>query len=347
MKKTTMQDIADKLHISKNSVSQALGDKGGVSQQTKMMVRQVAEELGYQYKKKQSSRNRSGSSATSDKYALFATEFALSHKSFFGEILRYIEKEIVNRGNQLFIFSVSPKDISEAALPKSFNKTDYRGLFILSHIDRQYTQLLLNLQVPAVMVDHHDPHLEVDCVLSQNKTGGYLSTEYLIHLGHKKIGFLGDIDWSPSYEERWEGYLKALRDYHVPYEKAITITKIREERTVLFQELEALSKRISDWPTAWICVNSGMGFILISYFQSIGYRIPDDVSVCCFDDTEFTVLSKPQITTMAIDLKDMGQKAVELLEWRIQHPDQAYLEIMLPTHLIERESTSQISSVSL
>ncbi|WP_353949150.1 LacI family DNA-binding transcriptional regulator [Sporolactobacillus sp. Y61] len=341
MKKISMQDIADKLHISKNSVSQALGDKGGVSEQTKMRVRKTAEEMGYDYRKRATFKQNTPHHKNT--FALFATDFALSHKSFFGEIIRYIEKEMKKYGNELCIFRVSPENISSNSLPAAFSKSAYQGLFILSHINRPFIQLLLDLQLPTVMIDHHDPHLDTDCVLCQNKTGGYLATEFLINQGHKKIGFLGDIDWSPSYEERWEGYMKALRDNQLPVEKALMITGIQEKRSVLYKELEALANKVSDLPTAWLCANSGMGFILISYFQSIGYRIPEDISVCCFDNTEFTVLSNPQITTMAIDLRDMGRKAVQLLEWRLDHPSHSHLEIRLPAHLIERESTSAVS----
>nr|WP_244266213.1 helix-turn-helix domain-containing protein [Listeria rocourtiae] len=77
MKKVTMQDIADALHISKNSVSQALGNKNGVGEQTKRLVLQKADEMGYQYKKDVIY------TPTDNQFALVATEFALSQKSFF------------------------------------------------------------------------------------------------------------------------------------------------------------------------------------------------------------------------------------------------------------------------
>lgn len=345
MKKITMQDIANQLNLSKNSVSQALGDKNGVSQHTKTLVREKAIELGYHYKKKASLPDLS--SIESSSYALFATEFALSQISFFGEIQHYIEKELNKKRGELITFSISPELVAAKKLPSHFAAKDFRGLFILSHIEQEYISHLLSLNLPCVLIDHHDPHLNVDCVISQNKSGAYTAMEYLIKLGHRHIGFLGNINWSPSYEERWEGYSKAIRDYKLNDDKECAITDVLEERLTLFKQLDALSNKLTNWPTAWLCVNSGLGFILISYFQSKGYRVPDDISVCCFDNTEMTLLSHPQITTMAINMAQMGEKSVELLDWRTDHPEEPHVHLSLSTHLIERDSTSPLSAAKL
>lgn len=338
MKKVTMQDIADQLGISKNSVSQALGNKKGVSLRTKQIVNDKAAELGYHYKK----RNNESNLKRENKhpvYALFATEFVFSQKSFFGEILLSIEREISKNNGDLETFCVSAKNIESQGIPGNFRTENYQGLFILSHIEQHYIEMLLALGLPSVLIDHHDPHLAVDCVLTQNKTGAFLATEYLIKLGHQKIGFIGDIQWSPSYEERLEGYRKALNLYRLPYENKYAITQIKEERTALFKTLDSLSVGLSGWPTAWLCANSGLGFILISYFQSKGLKIPDDIAVCCFDNTEITLLSNPQITAVGTDLVNMGQKSVQLLEWRADHKEEPYMHLTLSTHLIERGST--------
>jgi LacI family transcriptional regulator len=150
---------------------------------------------------------------------------------------------------------------------------------------------------------------------------------------------MGDIDWSPSYEERWEGYKKALRHNHIRYQEEFILTKVKEERSSLYRTLDNFSEKLENWPTAWLCTNSGLGFILISYFQSIGFNIPENISVCCFDDTEFTLLSNPRITTVAVKLDDMGHQAVVLMGRRLEHPEAPPIHILLPTHLIEREST--------
>ncbi|EUJ24614.1 LacI family transcriptional regulator [Listeria grandensis FSL F6-0971] len=123
MKKVTMQDIADALQISKNSVSQALGNKNGVGEQTKRLVLQKADEMGYQYKKDVVY------TPTDNQFALVATEFALSQKSFFGEICLSLEQEMTARGFYLTTLAVKPNAIAENQLPRELEEKKLAGNF--------------------------------------------------------------------------------------------------------------------------------------------------------------------------------------------------------------------------
>ncbi|MBC1286616.1 LacI family DNA-binding transcriptional regulator [Listeria booriae] len=331
MKKVTMQDIADALQISKNSVSQALGNKNGVGEQTKRLVLQKADEMGYKYKKDVVY------TPTDNQFALVATEFALSQKSFFGEICLSLEQEMTARGFYLTTLPVTTSDVAENRLPRELEEKNWRGIFILSHISDLFVKQILDLDVPTVMIDHHDPHLRTDTILSQNKDGAFVAVEHLIQLGHTRIGFVGDVDFSPSYEERWEGYCKAMRHYDLPVNTHYTITSIKEEQAALYQALE----RLEEMPSAWFCVNSGLGFILNSYFQSKGFAIPEQVSIVCFDNTEFAILAQPPLTTMCTDLRFMGKQAVETMEWRLRNPSAPIVNVAIGTELVLRESTGQ------
>ncbi|MGM7721581.1 substrate-binding domain-containing protein [Metabacillus sp. Hm71] len=98
-------------------------------------------------------------------------------------------------------------------------------------------------------------------------------------------------------------------------------------------------ERLPKKPTAWFCVNDGFGFLVSSYLQQSGFKIPEQVSVCNFDNGQLSQLSTPKITTMDIDLKLYGKKAVDRLIWRISNKDAVCQEILLPTTLINRAST--------
>ncbi|WP_271004068.1 substrate-binding domain-containing protein [Listeria seeligeri] len=330
MKKVTMQDIADKLNITKNSVSQALGNKNGVSEQTKLAVFKMADELGYKYKKE------IAREVVKEKFALLATSFALSQRSFFGEIIDNMKQSITARQGELVIVPVTDEEAEAQQIPDLLMNENWTGIFLLSHINTAYSKQIIELDIPVVLIDHHDPHLQADAVISQNKDGAFTAVEFLIQNHHQNIGFLGDITFSPSYEERFEGYKKALGYYQIPFNEKYAITRIKEEQTSLYKTLDALD----ELPTAWFCVNSGLGFILNTYLQSKGYNIPRDLSIICFDNTEFTVLSKPPLTTMCTNLSFMGEKAVELMYNRIRKPDEGFVHLALATNLVVRESVN-------
>ncbi len=185
------------------------------------------------------------------------------------------------------------------------------------------------------MIDHHHPFNFSDAILLNNRFAAYTATHHLIELGHKQIGFMGDIGRSPSYQERLEGYTLALKDHGILLEEAFILTKVEEREESVSAALDQLKRQ----PTAWFCVNDGFGFLLLTHLQAMGYRIPDDVSVCSFDNGPLSQLSKPKTTTLNVNLQLYGRKAVEQLFWRMENPTEPLQEILLYASLLEREST--------
>jgi len=331
-KKIVMQDIADRLNLSKNSVSQALSGKDGVSEETRRKIIQTAIEMGYRYKPKKSTEGRGRRVRT---IGLIASEFAFSMKNFFGEIYLAIEREAHSHGVSLRIQSITPEARDKLVLPAFIEKLDVDGLLILSHISTEYVNHVLSKGIPTVLIDHHDPLIEADAVLTNNRFGAYLAVRHLLELGHRSIGILGNIDASPSYQERWEGYLLAMRDYGIEPPQSHMLIRVREES----EKIEEAIRSVQDKPSAWFCVNDGFAFFACSILRNMGYGIPDDVSVCGFDNSDFSQIGIPKITTMNIDLNLFAKEAFAQLMRRIERPEDAYREILLPTRLVVREST--------
>ncbi|MFD0049398.1 LacI family DNA-binding transcriptional regulator [Actinomycetes bacterium NPDC127524] len=334
-KKISMQDIADRLNISKNSVSQALSGKTGVSAETRSLVQKTARELGYEYSS--SRKQNQAQSKPLRNVALIASEFAFSLKSFFGEIYLSIEKEVRDRGMNLYIESINDDSKNNLTLPALFSNHEIDGTLILSHISTDYITEIINTGIPTVLIDHHSPYLQADSILTNNRFGAYSAVEHLIRLGHIDIAFVGDCDFSPSYQERYEGYLLALKKYGLPQNPEFMFTDAQESQEEMNEIFISLKKR----PTAWFCVNDGHGFIVTSVLQQNGCKVPEEASVCNFDNGQLSKIANPKITTMDIDLTYFGKKAVEQLCWRIEHKDEPVHEILLPTKLIVRESTSE------
>lgn len=334
-KKVSMQDIADRLNISKNSVSQALSGKPGVSEETRLLVQKTADELGYQYqtnrKQKQAEKNAPRN------VALIASEYAFSLKSFFGEIYLSIEKELRDRNMNLFIESVNDDSKKNLILPALLTNHEIDGILILSHISTDYIASIIETGIPTVLIDHHSPYLQADSILTNNRFGAYMAVEHLIQLGHRDIAFVGDVDFSPSYQERLEGYLLALEKYGIKPNQDFIFKTAQETQDEIAHFFENLHTK----PTAWFCVNDGHGFLVSSVLQRKDFKIPEEVSVCSFDNGQLSQIATPKITTMDIDLKYFGRKAVEQLCWRIGNKNEPIHEILLPTKLIIKESTAK------
>jgi LacI family transcriptional regulator len=334
-KKVTMQDIADQLNISKNSVSQALSGKPGVSEETRRLVQNTADELGYSY-----SNSRNQKQPDKKMYrniALIASDHAFSLKSFFGEIYLSVEKELRARGMNLFIESIDSDSKKNLTLPSLLTNLEIDGILILSHISTDYISTMINTGIPTVLIDHHEPHLQADSILTNNRFGAFTAVEHLIQLGHREIAFVGNVDISPSYQERLEGYLLALKRYGIKPNEDFMFTNAQENQN----DINVFLNGLQDKPSAWFCVNDGHGFLVSSTLLQRGIKVPEDASVCSFDNGQLSQIATPMITTMDIDLNYYGKKAVEQLCWRIENKGEPIQEILLPTKLIIRESTSE------
>ncbi len=334
-RKITMQDIADKLGISKNSVSQALSGKSGVSEETRQLIEQTAKELGYVYK----SKNILPKKERNICIGLIATDFAFSLKAFFGEIFLAIEESCMKNGITLNIQSVSQEAKEKLILPDFIREKKVDGIIIVSHIRTEYIKKVIATGIPTVLIDHHHPLIDADAILTNNRFAAYMATKYLIDLGHKEIAFVGNIDFSPSYYERMEGYLLALREENITPQKNYMFMNVIEENKAVDTCIQSLERV----PTGWLCVNDGYGFMVCTSLKNRGLKIPNDASVINFDNGQLSQISQPQITTMAIHLNLYGKKAVEQLLWRINNPNEPKQEILFPATLIKRESTGKCS----
>ncbi|BCB05858.1 LacI family transcriptional regulator [Bacillus sp. KH172YL63] len=331
-----MQDIADRLNISKNSVSQALTGKPGVSEETRQMVKKAARELGYDYPKSRqlSTGKKKGS------IALIASDLAFSLKSFFGDIFLSIEKEVSQRGMSLQIQSINKESTQQLILPSFIENQSVDGIIILSHISNDYINKVIGTGIPTIMIDHHHPTNKSDAILTNNRFGAYTAVDHLLKLGHKDIAYVGNVDYSPSYQERYEGYVHALKDHGITPPQAFTFTEAAEEESIIHDYIKNLTTK----PTAWFCVNDGLGFLVNSCLQQQGYKVPQDASVCSYDNGQLSKLASPKITTMDIDLELYGKKAVEQLCWRMENLGEPFQEVLISSVLVERESTSTPSS---
>ncbi|WP_130859030.1 LacI family DNA-binding transcriptional regulator [Gracilibacillus phocaeensis] len=336
-KKVTMQDIADKLNISKNAISQALSGKPGVSDSTRALIKETANKMGYQYVPTKKSTKMNEQKVI----GLIASDFAFSQKNFFGEIYLSIERELKKRNMQLKIQSIDHHTRDNLLLPSFLQDQSVSGMLIISHISSEYINRIIDTGITTVMVDHHHPSNAADAILLNNRFAAYKAVQHLIDLGHTNIGFIGNVEFSPSYQERWEGYLLALRENGLQVKEEFMVLNVHESREAINDRLCQIQQ-----PTAWFCVNDGYGFFVLSILQMKGYQVPYNISICSFDNGELSRLTTPKTTTVNTDLTLYGKKAVEQLIWRMDHPKEELQEILLNTHLIERESTGPVPTIN-
>lgn len=307
-----MSDIAKEMGISTVSVSKALSGKEGVSQEVREQIKKKAEEMGYRY----NSIAQNMKEGVSYNIGVLVPERFFADNSFYSDLYQKVVKEFGKQNYSCILEILSRDDEKQGKLPNmvTFNKVD--GLIILGQLKSKYIDKLLDVGIPYIFMDFYDEHNAVDSVVGDSVHGSYLLTNYLIKMGHTKIGFVGNVYATSSILDRYVGYYKALVQNCLEYRKEWVISDRDEEGNYIHM------CHGDDMPTAFVCNCDETAYHFVAELREEGYRVPEDVSVVGFDDFIYARLCDPMLTTFKIDLELMSEEAVSAIIKKIH--DETY-----------------------
>ncbi len=331
-----ISDIARESGVSVSSVSLALNNKPGVSDETRARVLQIAKELGYQGKPSLST-NTNGLLATIGMLVKVDPDIPPYANPFYSKIMSGVDDACRRKGINL-LFASLPVDDNNRPLevpPLAFHESVDGLLLVGTSIDQAFGQSIRELEMPLVLVDAYDENQSFDTIISDNFHAAYQAVEYLIRKGHRSVGLLGGSSRCfPSICDRRSGYLQAMKDNDLGQ---ITIRDFNINKT--HGQDEAL-RMMHEHPnlTALFCVNDDVAGAAIRAAQTLGKRVPEDISIIGYDDTYIASNTHPALTTMHVDTLTMGRAAVHLLSLRLEYPESEPLTLTVRPRLVERQS---------
>ena len=330
MSKVTMDSIAAELGISKNTVSRALRGLSGVSDTVRRKIITQAENSGYKMRSK----------PTAMLQITMVHDRSLRDDNFFWpSVLSGIMNYAADQGISLRAVTVeSGKDNRNAILSIKNQKCD--GLLVVNDIDENFLKNLSESKLPMVIADYYNETIDCDYVISANRNGIYKALTYLVSCNHKKIGFLGNKNWRFSYQARYDAFCYYMNMYDLPIDdKNVWLDPGYSDYEYLRNKIRQNIKT-DDAATAWICINDVMAVDLITVLKEEGFNIPDDVSIVGFDNT--TNPGTQSLTTLEVQVKALGQRAIEQLIRRIESPEKPYETLSVNTNLIIRDSVKRL-----
>jgi LacI family transcriptional regulator/LacI family purine nucleotide synthesis repressor len=171
-----------------------------------------------------------------------------------------------------------------------------------------------------------------------------MAAQYLLGCGHREIGFIGPINTALSIYERFCGYQLAMRRAGLPDNAVYNITGDSPEFQ-LFDTAEALGPlidRVPTLPTAWFCAGDRIAIALCGLLAQRGVKVPDEVSVMGFDGLSVSEIVTPRLTTINIDRRQMGKRAVEALHNLASDSERPPVNVSVLGTLAERDSVRKI-----
>ena len=348
--RVTIQDIADELGLSRNTVSKAINNTGSLADATRERILNKAIEMGYKqfsymaFPHLNTTEQESKKPTGPQEIALFTRKF-LGNSHFSSPMLDKFQQEITKLGYNLTMHLVLDTDVEQMHLPQSLNIENTAGIICFEMFEESYSRMLCELAPPILFVDTPaaltDGPLKADLLYMDNRTGVISFIREMAKRGRTKIGFVGEFLHCQSFYERYSAYREALELLHLPHEEKYCITR-RAARDTAEDYLEYLFQTMQNMntlPEVFLCANDFIAIDLLQAFKRLGISVPKDVYLCGFDDSPESRVITPTLTTIHIHSQIMGVSAADLLISRIREPSLNYRMVHTETTLIYREST--------
>lgn len=335
-KKITIQDIADALGVSRNTVSKALNNTGVLADPTREKILQKAMEMGY----KQFSYYPQTPTVIAETREIALLTQAMPNSSHFGSsLLDTFQEKISTSGYRLSIFLIREQETETLQLPAGFDRKNIDGIICLELFDFAYSKMLSSLDIPLLFVDSAAnidfSELDADFLFMENRNSVFHMTQKLIQNGKRRLAFAGDVLNCHSFFERYQGFLDALAQNHLePATELLTSSDSLDK-----DRLDSLLAQISPLPDGFICANDFVAIDVIKALRKRSLTIPDDLFVTGFDNSKESKIIDPHLTTIHIPSSAMGYIAADLLLSRIESPGLPYCCTHVRTVIKYREST--------
>ena len=345
-KKVTIQDIADALGISRNTVSKAINNSDGLAEATREKILQKAIEMGYKqfsYVGTLSDMVKDTPAAAAEvpayegEIALFTTAF-LTQSHFASLMLDKFQQEISQLGYTMNTHRVTGDNLRHMTLPVTFRPERVRAIICIEMFDRAYDEMVCELGLPLLFVDGPTKRdgfsLPADQLYMDNTTEITRFVNDMLDKGQRRIGFIGNFDHCQSFYERYAAFRFAM---------LMGDAEVDERCCIRYNNQDDIAEKLyalDTLPDVFICANDFVAGDAMRALFSIGKTVPKDVRILGFDDSAESRISRPPMSTVHIHTQIMAYTAVQLLMSRIREPSLDYRIVHTETDLILRETTN-------
>lgn len=332
----TIYDIAKMADVSPMTVSRVINHSKNVSEATRAKVNHAIQELNY-------IPNSSARYLTSKKSNILSLVITDITNPFFTKLARGAEDKAKEMGYRLLLCN-SDEDINkESDYTNMLISTGVDGVMITPSEDASSTNLqtLHNNHIPFILLDRKIPGINCDEIHGDSQNGTRKALEHLINKGHERIAIInGPLNVSTA-RERQQTYIDTITAYQLPlHDDFILQSHYKNEHTNISR---LLSIPLEERPTAIFAANNFIAINTIKELRAKNIRVPEDISVVCFDDLDPSLDLSPFLTVVSQPAYQFGYLGTEMLIERIeQTAPSEFRKVVLPSELIVRDSTASV-----
>lgn len=319
------------------TVSRVLNDTAPVRASTREKIIAIIEKYKFQP-------NALARSLVNKKTGMIGVLFPDSSNMFFPEVFGGAERAAQKLGYTLFLCNTFSDYSRESEYLNLLCERQVDGLILMGgrindrHCPDSLVQEVVDIQrkIPIVMINGTLPGHPCHRIKTDEYLGTKLIVQHLIDRGHRQIGFLGGSAATTTTMEKLHAYRRTLEANHLSFRKewvrmgSFSMSCGRQ----LMETFLAMTNR----PTAILCINDYVAIGAMKTALSHGIRIPEDIAIAGFDDTQLSSAMNPELTTVSQHSEQLGMQAMLILSKLILKEKVKKLTVLAP-NLIIRQST--------
>ncbi|WP_455717986.1 LacI family DNA-binding transcriptional regulator [Anaerosporobacter sp.] len=337
-KSVKLADLAAVLKVSTVTVSKALSNQKGVSDELRERIKKLAVEMGYRHP---STIKKADVSGGYNIGIIIADKFLEKFNSFYWQMYQGVTTKVAMKNCFSMLEVISESDEENNILPKLIQEQKVNGIIVIGKMKDEYLKMIKEVStLPTVYMDFYDDKQSCDAVISNSYLGSYVLTNYLIDMGHKKIGFVGTVLATDSITDRYFGFTKAMMEHGLTIKPEWLV----EDRDTKTGKVEIDSKKliVEEMPTAYVCNCDLTASYVIKCLEANGLSVPKDVSVVGFDNYLYPGLCDIGITTYEVDIHEMARFTVSTIIKKIENKNYKSGIFIGRGHLVCKESVIHV-----
>ena len=338
LEQATIKDIARELNVSSSTVSRALKDYPGISDETKRKVKELADKMNYRPNAIALSLRKSRS------FTIGVIIPEVVH-FFFSTVISGIEEIAFSRGYNVILTQTNEKLSREMNSVDTMLSNQIDG-FLVSYSketsDFSHFTKLLDKGFPIVFFDRVPDIPQAINVTVDDFSGAYQATKHLIDQGYRKIVHLAGPSNLKISKERERGYREALKDAGIPINPSFIVECTQGTNDEAFEITKEIFADFSDTPDAFFANNDMAAVGAMMACKSLGLRVPEDVGIVGFSNWQFCSILDPTLSSVSQPGFNIGAKATELLLDIIEKKisiEEIHNPVVLETELLIRKSS--------
>ena len=329
-----MKDLAQELGVSIATVSRALRSSPEIGQEMQERVKALAKKLNYRP-------NPFAQSLRKEAPRVIGVVVPNLVSHYYASVLDGIEEEATKSGYSVISANTHEQSEAEVRVIDNFISLHVEGIIAcLSQNTTNYSHFeeISQMDIPLVFFGRTCLPEKFSCVTANGDVAAQEATQHLIDTGSRRIAFIGGPNHLDMVRRRKHGYLEALRENHIPIERELVVCDRIDYDWALNAAIRLLER--DNRPDAILAFNDIIMYAVFETVKELGLRIPEDVAIIGFSDSETSRLVTPKLSVIQDQAHLQGERACDLLLRQI-NGDTEIVHEQIPMLLQIRESSAK------